>query len=345
MSENLPSLINRAGMRLLEAKSSAEVLEAKKIAEAALHYARVTKAANETHADCIRIITRAEMRMANEIDEGKASGELASQGRPDKTSEARTFLEDIGVSKQRVSEWRDLRDAGDEVVETAIGKALSEGRAPTKSEILNAAREIRGQSSAMKKEKRAERERDLAANIESLPSKKYGVILADPEWRFEVYSRETGMDRAADNHYPTSTTEEIAARPVESIAADDCVLFLWATVPMLPDALCVMQEWGFSYKSHCIWSKDRIGTGYWFRNKHELLLVGTRGKIPAPAMGTQFHSVIDAPVGAHSAKPDIFAEMIEAYFPTLPKIELNRRGPARPGWDAWGNEAVGEEAA
>jgi N6-adenosine-specific RNA methylase IME4 len=112
------------------------------------------------------------------------------------------------------------------------------------------------------------------------------------------------MDRAADNHYPTSETDAICARPVGDIAADDCVLFLWATAPMLPDALRVMAAWGFAYKSHAIWKKDRIGTGYWFRNQHELLLIGTKGKIPAPAMGTQFPSVIDAPVGKHSEKPD-----------------------------------------
>lgn len=193
-----------------------------------------------------------------------------------------------------------------------------------------------------KKERRAARERELASKQEALPDKRYGVIYADPEWRFEVFSRETGMDRAADNHYPTSTTDEICARPVGDIAADDCVLFLWATVPMLQDALKVMAAWLFDYKSHCIWKKDRIGTGYWFRNQHELLLVGTKGQLPAPAMGTQFPSVIDAPVGKHSEKPDAFYELIEAYFPTLPKIELNARR-ARSGWDRWGLEA-GEAA-
>src|SRR6202000_2117682 len=140
----------------------------------------------------------------------------------------------------------------------------------------------------------------------ALPNKRYGVILADPEWRFEPYSRETGMDRAADNHYPTSDTEAIAARDVEKIAAPDCVLFLWATAPMLPQALQVMQAWGFAYKSHCIWAKDLVGTGYWFRNQHELLLVGTRGDIPAPAMGTQAKSILQAAVGRHSEKPEAF---------------------------------------
>jgi N6-adenosine-specific RNA methylase IME4 len=195
----------------------------------------------------------------------------------------------------------------------------------------------------IKAKKRAKRERELARKQFALPSKRYGVIVSDPEWRFEPYSRATGMDRAADNHYPTSQTRIIAARDVASIAADDCVLFLWATVPMLPDALLVMDAWGFDYKSHAIWDKVHIGTGYWFRNRHELLLVGTKGVIPAPAMGDQFGSVLTIARKEHSAKPDQFLEMIEQYFPTMPKIELNRRGPPRPGWDAWGNEV--QEAA
>jgi N6-adenosine-specific RNA methylase IME4 len=97
-----------------------------------------------------------------------------------------------------------------------------------------------------------------------------------------------------------------------------------------------MGAWGFDYKSQFIWVKDRSGTGYWNRNKHELLLVGVRGdNIPAPAMGDQAESVIEAPVAQHSAKPECFLELIEAYFPTLPKIELNRRSShgTRPVFD------------
>jgi hypothetical protein len=81
-----------------------------------------------------------------------------------------------------------------------------------------------GANAPTKAERRAERELELATKQVALPNKRYGLILADPEWRFEPYSRETGMDRAADNHYPTGTTEIIAARPVETIAAEDCVL-------------------------------------------------------------------------------------------------------------------------
>lgn len=132
--ESLPALISKASARLLAAKDSAEVLEAKHLAEAALHYAKVTKAANETHADCLRMIMRAEMRMANEIDRGQANGEIAGHG-GDRSKVRTPDLESLGVSKQRVAEWRQVRDAGPEKVEKAIANALKEGRAPTKNDI------------------------------------------------------------------------------------------------------------------------------------------------------------------------------------------------------------------
>lgn len=245
----------------------------------------------------------------------------------------------VGVSHTTVA--NDL--AGNNLPEN--GNNLPHAIEVSQKDILEAAKEIRGEQQSKKREKRDERESVLAEKQTALPNKKYGVIVADPEWRFEPYSRETGMDRSADNHYPTSPTDEIAARGTVSlglkaisIAAKDCVLFLWATAPMIEAALEVMEAWGFDYKSQFVWIKDKIGTGYWSRNKHEILLVGTRGDIPAPAMGTQWPSAIEAPVGKHSVKPEKFLEMIESYFPSLPKIELNRRGPARLGWDAWGNE-------
>ena len=179
---------------------------------------------------------------------------------------------------------------------------------------------------ALKKHERKKREHDLASKILALPQKKYGLILADPEWRFEPWSRHTGLDRAADNHYSTSCTEVIAARDVQSIAADDCVLFLWATGPMLPHALLIMATWGFNYKSHYVWGKDKVGTGFWNREKHELLLIGTRGNVPCPAPGTQRDSLIMAPRGRHS--PECFLDMIEQYFP---RTESPRRPAARVG--------------
>jgi N6-adenosine-specific RNA methylase IME4 len=191
-----------------------------------------------------------------------------------------------------------------------------------------------------KQERRAKLEAELAAKILALPGKRYGVLLADPGWRFEPYSRTTGMDRAADNHYVTEVLAKIMALDVASIAAPDSVLFLWITNPMLPQGLAVMARWGFTYKTNFAWAKDRLGTGYWSRNQHELLLVGTRGRIPAPAPGTQWSSLIVAPRRAHSQKPDAVYELVERYYPNLPKLEMFCRGEGREGWSVWGAEAI-----
>jgi N6-adenosine-specific RNA methylase IME4 len=187
-----------------------------------------------------------------------------------------------------------------------------------------------------KKIRRQQREAELGAKIAAMPDRKYGVIYADPPWTFEPYSTETGMDRAAANQYPTMDTAAICKLDIP--AAKDCALFLWATAPMLPQALKIMAAWGFEYKSNIIWEKDKGGTGYWNQNWHEQLLIGTRGDVPAPAPGDQPPSVIKAPVGKHSEKPAVFRALIEKMFPSLPKIELFARAQA-DGWDAWGNEA------
>ena len=196
---------------------------------------------------------------------------------------------------------------------------------------------------AIKKIARQEKEWALAERtiIQTMHSvdKLYGVIYADPPWRYDTFS-ENGMDRSADNHYPTMSMFEMMG--IEIPAADDCVMFMWATVPMLPEALDLLSTWGFDYKSHICWIKDRQGTGYWTRNKHELLLIATKGNVPAPAMGTQPPSVIELPLGRHSEKPAFFADMISTLYPTTPKLEMFAR-VGRVGWDVIGNEAPNAE--
>jgi N6-adenosine-specific RNA methylase IME4 len=198
---------------------------------------------------------------------------------------------------------------------------------------------------AIKKVARQEKEQALAGKAigQSLAVNKslYGVIYADPPWRYETFS-ENGMDRSADNHYPTMSMFDMLTLDVP--AADNCVMFMWATVPMLPEAIDLLDAWGFEYKSHICWIKDRIGTGYWTRNKHELLLIGVKGKVPAPAMGTQPPSVIELPLGRHSEKPAFFADMIANLYPSTPKLEMFAR-IGRLGWDVVGNEAPDDEEA
>lgn len=319
---------------LAEAMSVDEVKDIHDKVEAMRAYAIMAKDV-QLEIDAAEYRLRAERRLGEVIKSEKSTG-VIREGRPRKNDVggdivSQKRLSDYGIDGHLSSRSQKIASISERAFEACVARVRERlaGRERVSLDI----------TAIDKKERRANRERVLGECQQTLPDKKYGVIVADPEWRFEPWSRETGMDRSADNHYPTSCTEVIAARDVPSIAANDCVLFLWATAPMLPHALAVMEAWGFDYVSNYVWSKDRIGTGYWNRNNHEHLLVGTRGKIPAPAMGTQWQSCIPAKVGEHSAKPEAFLEMIEEYFPTLPKIELNRRGPARSGWDAWGNES------
>jgi N6-adenosine-specific RNA methylase IME4 len=191
-----------------------------------------------------------------------------------------------------------------------------------------------------KASRRAELEAALAAFRTPLPPGPFEVLLADPPWRFKVWSRATGLDGAADNHYAVLLLSEIMALSVESIAAKHARLFLWTTAPMERRAHDVMEAWGFTYKSQAAWDKGLIGTGYIFRNQHEILLYGARGKPRAPPPSVRRSSVIRAPRRRHSQKPDEAYEMIEAYFPDASKLELYARGPPRPGWRTWGAEAV-----
>lgn len=210
--------------------------------------------------------------------------------------------------------------------------------------VKAAAKEIRAEKQTEKKERRAQREKELGDKIRALPHEKAGLIISDFEWDFKPYSRESGMDRHAANHYLTAeecrTPEDIVERCRERmlIAADDCVHLMWFPASFNAIALKVMELQGFRYVSQFVWIKPGLGTGYWVRDCHELLLIGVRGDIPCPAMGEQFRSAIEAPKGEHSAKPDFQYEIAEHYFPNLPKAELNARR-ARSGWIPWGNQA------
>jgi N6-adenosine-specific RNA methylase IME4 len=202
-------------------------------------------------------------------------------------------------------------------------------------------------------EKTAQRSEDNArrqgGNV-PLPAGKYGVIYADPPWRFEVWS-DGGKDRSAENHYPTMTFDQIAALPVDDLAAPDCALFLWAVMPQLAEALTLIEAWGFTYKTCGFnWVKTNgdgspaMGMGYWTRSNAEICLLATRGQ--PKRLAADVRQVVLAPRGAHSAKPDRIAADIERLV-AGPYVELFRRGEARPGWDAWGNEfqASAEEVA
>ena len=169
-------------------------------------------------------------------------------------------------------------------------------------------------------------------------AERYPVIYVDPPWRYEHAESES---RAIENQYPTMSLDEIKEMEIGAIAFNDCILFMWATSPKLAEAFEVLQAWGFSYRTCAVWDKQKIGMGYYFRQQHELLLVAVRGNPPTPSPADRPSSVFSYPRGQHSAKPHEVYELIEAMYPTLPKLEMFCRSP-RTGWGVWGNQSIVE---
>lgn len=160
----------------------------------------------------------------------------------------------------------------------------------------------------------------------------FDLILADPPWRYDFAP---SASRRIENQYPTMATRDICELDIP--AKQDAVLYLWATAPKLREALAVMDAWGFAYKTHAVWMKRRLGMGYWFRNRHELLLVGVLGKVSPPPPPLRTSSLIEGIHSAHSKKPESVYEMLERQHPEKQKVELFARH-TREGWAHWGNE-------
>ena len=179
---------------------------------------------------------------------------------------------------------------------------------------------------------------------------RFGVIYADPPWTFKTWSDE-GKNRSPENHYGCMSLADIEALPVAEIAADDCALFLWATDPLLPKALKLIEAWGFEYKTIAfVWAKLNksaprmmfnekdffTGLGYWTRANPELCLLATRGK--PKRVSKAVRRLVIAPRREHSRKPDEVADRIGQLMGDVPRIELFAR-ETRDGWQAWGDEA------
>lgn len=170
-------------------------------------------------------------------------------------------------------------------------------------------------------------------------SKKYNIIYADPPWRYD----DKNCNGACANHYKTLSINDLKALRVNNLAADNCVLFLWTTYPMLSEALELIQAWGFKYKSIGFqWIKQNksgkgffFGLGRWTRGNTEPCLIAVKGK--PTRVANNISQLIFSPLEKHSKKPEIVREKIVELIGDLPRIELFARQKT-DGWDVWGNE-------
>ena len=179
--------------------------------------------------------------------------------------------------------------------------------------------------------------------------KKYQTIYADPPWKYNDKQSYNGTSTlGASSHYPTMSLEDICNLGIglRSLMADDCVLFLWATSPLLPEAIEVIKAWGFKYKTLAFcWSKETVNgikianMGKWTMGNVELCLLGTRGHPHRESK--RVRQLVEALREGHSKKPDEIGSRIVELMGDLPRIELFARQKVE-GWDCWGNEVEGD---
>ncbi len=172
--------------------------------------------------------------------------------------------------------------------------------------------------------------------------KKYKIIYADPPWTYPKTGGKKSSRGMAKQFYQTMTLEEICSLRVQEISDDDSILFTWTTFPQIPNALKVIEAWGFTYFGLGFnWVKktstgvDFFGMGYWTRANPEICLLATKGK-PKP-LSHSVRQMLYAPIQEHSKKPNEARERIIELCGDLPRIELFARQKT-PGWDVWGNE-------
>lgn len=179
-----------------------------------------------------------------------------------------------------------------------------------------------------------------AADFHALrPAGGFDLIMADPPWSYAMRSK-AGYAKSPEAHYTTMRPDEIKDLPVELLAGQDCLLWLWAVNPQLPLALEVMAAWGFAFRTAGHWAKQTrhgrqpIGTGYILRCAGEPFLIGVRGR---PRTTRSVRSVIMGLAREHSRKPDEAFAAAERLMPHARRIELFAR-QQRPGWSAWGDQ-------
>jgi len=168
----------------------------------------------------------------------------------------------------------------------------------------------------------------------------YEIIYADPPWDYDGHSQHTSKAavKSAKDHYATMTLEQLKALNVRGVSAPNSLCFLWTSSPHLPQAIALLESWGFGYKTVAfVWDKQKTNPGFYTLSQCELCLVGKRGTIPKDRGSRRERQFISEMRGSHSAKPAEVRQRIERMFPGHKKLEMFAR-VSTEGWDVFGNE-------
>jgi len=227
-----------------------------------------------------------------------------------------------------------LVDAG----KLAVSKAASLATASPEVQ-RSVAEKINKGEKATNAVRQAKREA-LPEKVAQLPKGRYRVLYCDPPWEYDD-ARQTGdhlQSTSALHHYEDMSLDALKKLDVRSLAAPDAVMLMWATFPMLPEALELLAAWRFQYKQAFVWDKGHGALGNYHDSDAELLLIGMVGSCPIE-VDTRIKQIQRIKRGRHSAKPEEWREIIDRLWPSGPRVELFRRGDVPANWKTWGAEA------
>jgi N6-adenosine-specific RNA methylase IME4 len=162
-------------------------------------------------------------------------------------------------------------------------------------------------------------------SLPPLPQGPFGVIALDPAWE---YDKDAWCSSRSAPDYPTMPIEDIRKLNIPALADQNCILWLWTTNSHMEDAHDLVRHWGFRQKTILTWVKDRMGVGEWLRGQTEHCILAVRGR-PVITLTNQT-TVLHAPRGRHSEKPEEFYQLVESLCPGS-KLELFARRQ-REGW-------------
>lgn len=173
-------------------------------------------------------------------------------------------------------------------------------------------------------------------------AKKYDIIYADPAWLYKCgtnhLTKESMINGKDDVPYNSMTIVDMKNLPINEIANENCLLFMWITSPFLKIGINLLDDWGFDFSTVAfVWYKQRPNPGSYTLSETELCIVAKKGKIPQPRGSRKERQFLSEMRTEHSKKPNEIRDRITRMFPNQSKIELFARQKYE-GWDAWGNE-------
>ena len=311
--------LDRARTALAEAKTIGETKKVMDMAHAAEIYARRQQLGEEAIGYAFSIKSEALYKLGGIL---KVTP-MAKPGR--KTDIPRDAR---GISKT-------LKELGISYDTSALAQKLAALPAEVFEQVRDRSKSLTAALSALRKQ-------SIKADLveRELPRGRYRVIYADPPWWYGTPQHgKTEQVTTLGTHYPSMKTGAICDLPVGDMAADNAVLFLWATSPLLFEAKAVIDAWGFTYKASIVWDKVLHNVGHYVSVRHEFLLICTRGSC-LPDSDKLHDSVVSIERTAHSAKPEQFRDIIdEMYTPVKgDRLELFARAATPKHWASWGNQ-------